>query len=91
MKTTKIQNPVIDEWGIIRPGPMAGLWEMIDRGHASRLSAERKLAILTGEDPDLVGRYACQNCAIEVQPGQEECRSCLCRTFEGPFFGENDR
>ncbi len=89
MKTMRIENPVIDEWAIVGPHSIPGCLHIVDRGHPTQLSAERKLAILEGRDPDLVGRYACVSCSVEVQPGADECPSCLCRTFDGPFFGEN--
>lgn len=91
MKTMRIENPVCDEWAVVRPGAVVGLFQIVDRGHESKLSAERKLAIFQGRDPDLVGRYSCVACGIGVEPGWQECPSCLCRTFDGPFFEESDR
>lgn len=90
-KTEQLQNPVCGEWAIVMVSPVFGPWKIIDRGHPSQLSAERKLAVLEGRDPDLVGRYACQDCGIEVKAEDEECPSCLCRTFDGPFFEEKKR
>lgn len=91
MKTTmRLRNFTVEEWAVVESS-IPGFGSIIDRGHPSQLSAERKLAILGGRDPDLVGRYACQDCGIEVQAVDEECPSCLCRTFDGPFFEEKQR
>lgn len=88
-KTEQLQNPVCDEWAVVETTSMGFGMRVVDRGHPSQLSAERKLAVLDGRDPDLVGRYACRDCGIEVQPADDECPSCLCRTFDGPFSEEN--
>lgn len=89
MKTMKLNNPIVDEWAVVWPSAVVGLFQIVDRGHPSKLSAERKLAVLRGDDPDLVGDYACVTCGLQVDPAEERCPSCLSRTFDGPFFEEN--
>ncbi len=91
MRTIRLENPVCDEWAVVNPGPVRDIFQIVDRGHPSKLSAERKLATFEGRDPDLVGDYACMSCGLQVDPAQEECPSCLCRTFDGPFFDGNER
>lgn len=91
MKTTmRLRNFTIEEWAVVESS-IPGFGRIVDRGHPSQLSAERKLATFEGRDPDLVGRYACMSCGLQVDPAEEECPSCLCRTFDGPFFEEKKR